>query len=402
MKIITVAKDQAVLSAWGHYAIPESVMILAAPIAFCAGEEVNIDATKGPGGTCLWMTDGSQLLAYTKNGILPGVNTIRVWSVPEEGTVIPPDLEYVEIHASYRTRDERVLTAQTNVPVAIPTEMRFVFPKEPRTDDSGELVDEGAYNDFYDTWFDRDDRMGFKNRFAPEGELVVYWQTRDGRLIRYETLTEESRGTLYLNAPFSVSLTTMTFIMAENTESRTITRYNQAIAHDEDGNAIMPEGEEIELENSSNLMYATYTIKNSRGNVLANLRAETYFGTNPVVSWGFYKMPTTYVGDETVTLNINDHSKIVFKDDKVKFGQGNWNGCHYSIWFRYKTIGGWWENEPETYAKFADGRTGNISQYCYYTARTDGQGTTSVQKVSNKTYYTCSGGTITWSNPPEE
>lgn len=401
MKIITVAKDQAVLSAWGHYAIPESVMILATPIAFCAGEEVNIDATKGPGGTCLWMTDGSQLLAHEKNGILPGVNTIRVWSVPEEGTIIPPDLEYVEIHASYRTRDERVLTAQANVPVAIPTEMRFVFPREPRTDDSGELVDEGEYNDFYDSWLDREDRLGFKNRFAPDGGLYVYWQTRYGQLIRYEELTEESRGTLYLHVPFTVGGPPLIFTMPEHTDSRTITRYKEAIARDEDGNAIMPEGEEIELENSSSLMYATYTIRSSQGVVLANLRAETYFGTNPIVSWGFYKMPTTYVGDETVTLNINQHSKIVFKDGKVVIGQYNTaGGCYHPIYFRHKTAGGWWENELEATARFADNRSGDVGQYCYYTERSNGQETTNVQKVSNKSYYTCSGGTITWSNPP--
>lgn len=395
--MITISEYQSHLSAWGHYAEPKELRILKYPKAFFPGQTINLNATKGPNGTAVIFSDGSVLYTGTDQGLLPMLEGVSVWSEPAEGTVIPNDLEWVRIRAAYRTRKGKTLTAQVSVPVAIPSELRFVFPYEPKTyADQEKGVNEGAYYNMQATWLDGT-KQGFKSRFAPDAELAVYWKTRQDELIAVETISEHSEGTLNLQIPFGYSFDPdagTIYKMPEKTDARTIIRYREIVIYDGDDNPIMPGGEELELENSSGVLRATYSIGGF------NLVAETYFETNPVVQWGFYKMPTTYVGDQTVNLNINDHSLIVFKDGTSIIGQGTTEGDEavwYSVWFRRRRVDQSWNDYAEETVRFADGLEGTVGQYCFYTSSDQ---YSNLQKVSNKRKYICSGGTITWTDKP--
>lgn len=377
--MITISQGQALLSAWGHYAEPSELAILKAPAAFMAGSTVDLSATRSPGGVGLVLNDGTILLLDEPRGIIPPLTLVTVWSEPEEGSTIPNNLKYVTIHATYRTKRGKVLTAKVDVPVAVPSLMRFVFPTEP-------LVAEGKYDDLQSTWFDGT-KAGFRGKFAPDAILAVYWIDSNGDLVAVQQVNGNEN--LYLHIPFTASGPPVAYIMGESTTFRAITRYRELTATSEEtGQPILPEGEEIELENSSGLLWAEYTING------ITLRAETYFNTNPVVSWGYFNMPVTYVGIEDVTFDIREHSRIVYKDGTVVIGQDGPDDLWLPVWFRYKVVGGWWEDAFTTSARFADGLTGTIRQYCFYTYRDNNY----IAKVSNKRRYTCSAGVITWTD----
>lgn len=378
--MILVSENQSQFSAWGHYAEPTELDIVKIPRVFMAGEQVDIGYTRGPGGTALKFDDGTILLQDEPRGLLPALKGVTIWCEPAEGTTIPNTLKYVKIRAAYRTKKGKTLTAEVDVPVAIPSIMRFVFPSEP-------LVREGQYNELQSTWYDGT-KPGFRSRFAPDAELVVYWVDSNNKLVAVQSLKEEDRGSIRLHIPFTSAGPPVVYIMGESTTSRVITRYRDIYATDgETGEPVLPEGEEVPLENSSGLLWAEYTING------ITLRAETYFDTNPVVSWGYFNMPLTYVGDRTVTFDIRQHSKIVYRDGTVVIGQDGPDDLWLSVWFRHRVLGHW-EEDFTTSARFADGRTGTINQYCFYTYK-DGN---SIAKVSNKRRYTCSAGVITWTD----
>ena len=386
--MITISEGQSQFSAWGHYAEPEALFINQAPKCYMAGQEINLDMVRGAEGTELHFDDGTVLLQEKSKGILPPLVGVVVWSYPEEGTIVPPDLKYVEIHASYTTKKGKVIKAQVDVPVAIPTEMRFVFPIEP-------LVNEGRYSNFQETWTDGT-KTGFRNRFMPDAKLVVYWIDTEGDLAAYQVLGDDDEDNLELYVPFAVGGPPIEYEVGESTRTETVMRYDQVVT-EIDGVPFLPEGTEIDIENSSGKLWAEYTIQVRGSQNPIVLRAETYFQTNPIIEWGYFNMPTSYTGTETLTLSINDHSRIVYKDGSVVVGQKGYDilGKEYwlSVWFRYKTVGGYWNDYDEVTTTFGDGRSGDVGQYCLYTRR-DGS---LVTKVSNRRIYNCSGGAIMWS-----
>ena len=367
--MIQVSEKQSRLSGWGHYAEPTALFINKVPDPFMVGDTIDISATLEPGGTELHFSDGTILSYRQGSDLLPALENVSVWSVPDAGTVVPNNLDNVTIYASYTTKHGKTINAvPVKVPVAIPSYMRFIVPEEP-------LIDEGAYLNINPTWFDGS-KDGIKSRFMKNASLVVYWTNAQGELVSTSEVT--SNAGLRFFAPFTQS--TNELIMGEKTGSHTFVRYR----------SVEDEGEEITLENCSNRFRAEYTIKN------ITLVAETYCQTNPIISWGFYDMPDSYSGEETVTLDIQQHSKVKYKNGKTLIGRYADNGNYYlSRFFRTQTIGGWWNYYTEQIVTLSDNRTGSVGQYCFRTYRDSDL----LNKVSNKRIYNCADGKVTWTEP---
>lgn len=381
--MIIVSEEQSQLSGWGHYAVPKALKIKKVPRPFMAGETVNISVVRENGGTELEMSDGTILSYNEQNGLLPALEGVTVWSVPAEGTVIPSGLDYVEIHASYITREGKYINAvPAKVPVATPSYMRCIVPVEP-------LIDEGQYLHTQASWFDSNNEVhGHKIRgyntafFHGAAFLAIYWTDSNGEVIRVTRV--ESGNPLY-QRPFAESYSSVspwdpTIIVGDRSTSATFTRYR----------SVDDEGEEITLENGNNKIVFKHTILN------ITLTCETYVQVNPIISWGFFNLPTSYSGSQSVTLSIEKESKVKFKSGKVMIGKYADSGYFYlPIWFRYKVVGGWWEYRAEQTITLADERTGNLWQYSLRTMR-DGS---DLYKIVNKS-YTCDGGRVTWFNTP--
>ena len=381
--MIQVATGQSQLSGWGHYADPTALFINKVPAPFMAGDTVDISATKSPGGTELHFSDGTVLVYQQQNGLFPALTGVTVWSVPAEGSTVPNNLDYVTIYASYTMKNGKTINATpAKIPVATPSYMRCIVPREP-------LIDEGCYLHTQASWFDGGEVNGNKIKgynsafFYGEAFLAIYWTDSQGNVIRVSKV--ESGNPLYLR-PFVESYSSITpwdptIIVGEKTTSATFTRYR----------SIEDEGEEFTLENANNKIGFKYTIHG------ITLSCETYVQMNPIASWGFYQLPTTYSGSQSVTLKIETHSKVKYKNNKILIGKYADSGRFYlPIWFRYKTVGGWYEYEGEQTITLQDGANGSLWQYSLDTYR-DGS---SIVKVSNKS-YSCSGGEVSWFTTPQ-
>lgn len=373
--MIGVTAGQSQLSGWGHYANPTTLFIKKVPQVFMAGDIVDLTATKSPGGTELHFTDGTVLVYMERGNLVPALENVRVWSIPAEGTTIPNGLDYVTIYASYTTKTGKVINAiPAKVPVATPSYMRVIVPDEP-------LIDEGQYLNTQKSWNDSSGHRGIKSACHIDGvTFAVYWEDRSGRIVRVSTTDSVS----VYSSPFAQSSSSSgpLLIMGEMTSGATFTRYR----------GTGDDGEEITLENAGKFIFRA-TIK---GIVL---EAETYFQTNPVVSWGFYDMPDSYSGTETKTLTVEQNSKVEYKDGKVRVGRYDDGGLFYlSIFFRTRAGGGYWNDYTSTNITLADNNTGTIGQYCFYTRKEGTSG--DFAKTDNKRKYTCSGGSVTWSDEP--
>ena len=377
--MVQVNLKKSQLSGWGHYAEPTALFINKVPDPFMAGDIIDISATLEPGGTELHFTDGT-ILSYRQSGnLLPALDNVTVWSVPAEGTTVPNNLDYVEIHASYTTKKGKVINAiPAKVPVATPSYLRVIVPNEP-------LIDEGEYFQTYPQWEDRSQYRGIKSACQIKNvRFVVYWTDSQGNVIATSDAKDSSDNPLCYSTPFvqgtnsSGSYPGPYLYAGEKTASATFTRYR----------SIEDEGEEITLENAMKFVF-----KHKINNI--TLQAETYFQNNPIVSWGFFNLPTSYSGSRTYTIDVQKNTKVRFKNGKVQIGQWDRSKDRYwlSIFMRYKVVGGWYEYVDHQTVTFADGRYGAIDQFSLGTYRDSNI----IYKVANR-YYTCSGGEIKWSN----
>lgn len=381
--MIHINEGQAQLSGWGYSAEPEALFINKVPEPFMVGQTISAAATRDRGGTSLKFKDGTILHYHQGYGLFPPLTNVTVWTVPAEGTTVSNSLEYVEIHASYTTKKGKVIQAiPAKVPVAVPSFMRCIVPEEP-------LINEGSYRHTQASWTDRGEENGVPIRgynsafFHGKAYLAVYWADSHGNIIKI-TRAEETTGTnLLYQRPFVESYSAASghsIYVGEKTTSATFTRYRSET----------DEGTELTLENANNKIGFRYRI----GNI--TLSCETYVQMNPVVNWGLFNLPTSYAGEETVTLKIDQHTKVTYKDGQVIVGKyADSKRFYLPIWFRYKVIGGWWEHTDEDTITLKDGRSGSLNQYIFETYKDNN----TLGKVQNR-YYSCEGGEVEWSSTP--
>lgn len=372
--MIHINEGQAQLSGWGYSAEPEALFINKVPEPFMVGQTISAEATRDRGGTSLKFKDGTILHYRMGYGLFPPLTDVTVWTVPAEGTTVSNTLEYVEIHASYTTKKGKVIQAiPAKIPVAVPKFLRVIVPEEP-------LIDEGEYLQTDRQWGDVSQYRGIESACNIKGvRFFVYWADSHDTIIKSTEVFDSSDNPLIHSAPFTQGTNTGTYegpylYAPESTNSATFTRYRSET----------DEGTEITLENAMRFIF-----RHKIGNV--TLQAETYFQNNPVVSWGFFNLRTSYAGETQYTVNIQNNSKVKFKDGKVQTGQYGQNRFWLPIWLRYLTIGGWYEYREEQTITLDDGRHGVLWEYCFSTMRDS----SSIAKVMTR-YYKCEDGTVEW------
>ena len=393
--MIHIDKNQAQFSAWGHYADPKSLHINKTPEPFRAGDIVDASATRAKDGVTLTMSDGVELLLHDQQGMLPPLEDVTVWAEPAEGTEIPNGLDYVTIYASWTSKHGKVLTTSTDVPVGTPSEMRIVVGESKV--EGGEVIwsytglsepniKEGQYLNTRRVWLDTDDYRGIQSAFAMSSvHFFIYWKNTDGVLVAItEAFDVNPYDAPVVQGGWSPDLWLQLGDMSGNGD-RTIMRY-----YDPDPTV---DPIEVELHNVA-LFYFSHTIRN------ITLYAESYFQTDPIVGWGFYRLPTSYsTPSETVTLQIEKHTRVLYGESGEVFFT-RLDATHQRflpIYFRTPTMGGGYIYSDDDTVIFANGGQGSLREYSLRTYDTSLQ---AIYKVDNK-QYNCSGGQIVWTDPSE-